>query len=220
MLPACWLGLLVCALSARAAEEIRVIATRSIPIEHVGGANGASHELRISLYTFSGTRWSKEKIAAAALEGAGLLAQCGVALSRVELWVIEAPRRYRFYYTPVSRELLRRIEVSRPALFFVDDTQNNPAFEAEAIGRDNARTQPELADTVWVAYGARDLAQTLAHELVHVLSNNGGHSDEPGNLMRAHTSWRNTHLNDWQCARLRLRGEANGLLTPRAGPAQ
>jgi hypothetical protein len=214
--PACWLALLLAAgTPALAAEEIRVIETRSIPIEHVPVANGASHELRVSLYTFSGTRWSREEIAAAALKGAGLLAQCGVALAGAELRVVEAPHRYRFYYTPVSRELLRWIKVSRPAIFFVDDTRNNPAFDAEAIGRENARTQPELADTVWVAYGARDLPQTLAHELVHVLSDHGGHSDEPGNLMRAHTSWRNTHLTDTQCGRLRSRGEANGLLTAR-----
>lgn len=211
--------LLAAGTPALAAEEIRVTETWSIPIERAPAANAASHEFRVSLYAFSRTRWSREEIAAAALKGAGLLAQCGVALAGAELRVVEAPRRYRFYYTPVSRELLRQLKAPRPAIFFVDDTHNNPAFEAEAIGRKNARTQPELADTVWVAHGARDLPQTLAHELVHVLSNNGDHSDEPGNLMRAHTSWRNTHLNDWQCARLRLKGEANGLLTPRAASA-
>lgn len=212
--------LLAAGTSALAAEEIRVIETRSIPIEHVPVANGASHEFRVSLYTFSGTRWLRGEIAAGVLKGTGLLAQCGVALSGAEVRVVQAPRRYRFYNTPVSRDLLRRIKVDKPAIFFVDDTHNNPAFEAEAIGRKNARTQPELADTVWVTHGARDLPQTLAHELVHVLSNNGGHSDEPGNLMRAHTSWRNTHLNDWQCARLRLKGEANGLLAPRPGASR
>jgi len=51
------------------------------------------------------------------------------------------------------------------------------------------------------------------HELVHVLSDDGEHSNEPGNLMRAHTSRRNTRLTDAQCSRLRSRGEANGLLT-------
>ncbi|MDH3288931.1 MAG: hypothetical protein OEP48_14585 [Betaproteobacteria bacterium] len=215
-LPGRFLALLLAAgTPALADEEIRVIETRSIPIEQVPVANGASHEFRLSLYTFSGTRWSGEEIEAAALKGAGLLAQCGVALSGAELRVVEAPRRYRSYYTPVSRELLQRIKVHKPAIFFVDDTHNNPAFEAEAIGRKNARTQPELADTVWVAHGARDLPQTLAHELVHVLSNDGGHSNEPGNLMRAHTSWRNTHLTDTQCVRLRSRGEANGLLAAR-----
>ena len=63
-----------------------------------------------------------------------------------------------------------------------------------------------------MVYGARDLPQVLAHELVHVLSDSGAHSEEPDNLMRADTSPRATGLTDAQCERLRTRGEANGLL--------
>jgi hypothetical protein len=209
----CLVALLACALPALGADEIRIVETRNIPVEPAPA--GATHELRLSLYAFRNTRWSSQEILTALPEGAGLLGQCGVALARAELHVVEAPSRFRYYHTPVSRELLRRLKVSRPALFFVDDTLNNPAFDAEAIGRENAVTQPELADTVWIAHGARDLPQTMAHELVHVLSDDGTHSTEPGNLMRATTSRRNTHLTEVQCAGLRSRGEANGLLTAR-----
>lgn len=215
---ACLVALLVCALPALGADEIRVVETRNISVDPAPA--GASHELRLSLYAFRGTRWSSQEILAALPEGAGLLGQCGVALSRAELHVVEAPSRFRYYHTPVSRELLRWLKVSRPALFFVDDTRNNPAFDAEAIGRENAVTRPELADTVWIAHDARDLPQTIAHELVHVLSNDGTHSDEPGNLMRATTSRRNTRLTEAQCARLRSRGEANGLLSARPRASQ
>lgn len=146
-------------------------------------------------------------------EAAGLLRQCGVALSRAELRVVQAPRRFHVYFTPVSRELLARLPVPRPAVFFVDDTRNEPAFDAEAIGRGNSAARPELADTVWVAYGARDVAQVVAHELVHVLSDSGEHSEAPDNLMRVETAPRNTRLSAAQCDRLRARGEANGLLS-------
>jgi hypothetical protein len=105
--------------------------------------------------------------------------------------------------------------VVRPAVFFVQDTKNQPAYDGEAIGRANSATRPELADTVWLAYGARQLPQALAHELVHVLSDSGEHSDEPGNLMRDETSPDNTRLTAAQCDSLRSRGEANGLLTRR-----
>ncbi|MCC6194697.1 MAG: hypothetical protein IT518_09545, partial [Burkholderiales bacterium] len=141
-----------------------------------------------------------------------LLAQCGIDLARIQMCVVDAPPRYRFYSTPVSRELLRKLPVAKPALFFVEDTRNEPAYDAEAIGRGNAANRPELADTVWVAYGARDLPQVLAHELVHVLSDSGAHSDAPGNLMRIETSPGATRLTDGQCERLRTRGAANGLL--------
>jgi hypothetical protein len=207
--------LLVEAFPALGEGEIETVETHTIPMEQYPERTGATHELRLALYGFSGTRWSAPQIHAAAREGSRLLAQCGIAVAHAEFKMLEAPRRFRYYHTPVSRELLRRIKVAKPAIFFVEDTLNNPAFDAEAIGRENSVTHPELTDTVWIAYDARDLPQTFAHELVHVLSDDGEHSNESGNLMRAHTSRRNTRLTEAQCARLRSRGEANGLLTRR-----
>jgi hypothetical protein len=99
-------------------------------------------------------------------------------------------------------------------VFFVDATRQQPAFDAEAIGRGNSRTRPELADTVWIVRDARDPGVALAHELAHVLMDSGEHSDEPGNLMREETAPASTRLTDAQCARLRETGRANGLLRP------
>jgi len=204
--------ILLCAVAAASSEEeIRVVQTRELPAGKPDP--GAAHRLRLWLHVFSGGRWSQEELAAAVLESAALLRQCGIALSGAQLRVVQAPPRFHVYFTPVSRELLARLPVGKPAIFFVDDTRNDPAFDAEAIGRGNAATRPELADTMWVAYGARDLPQTLAHELVHLLSDSGAHSEAPGNLMRAETSPRNTRLSAEQCEQLRARGKANGLLS-------
>ena len=211
---AAWLLVLLLAAGAPAfaADEIRITETRNLPLGDLPVVNDASHELRLTLHTFRGTRWSHEQISAAVRHAAGLLGQCRVALAYAELRVVEAPRRFHFYSTPVSRELLKRMPVAKPALFFVEDTLNRPAYDAEAIGRGNSASRPELADTVWIAYGARDLPQALTHELVHVLADSGDHSEEPENLMRAETSPRNTRLTAAQCKRMRERGEANGLL--------
>lgn len=200
---------------ARAADEIRVVAAQSVSAGDLPAASGATHALRLNVYSFSGTRWSAEEIRAAVIESGRLLAQCGVGLTSVELRVLETPRRFHFYRTPVSRELARGIALAKPAVFFVEDTLNRPAFDAEAIGRANARSRPELESTVWVAYGARDLPYVLAHELVHVLSDSADHSTGPDNLMQSETSPRNVKLSDAQCERLRSRGEANGLLERR-----
>ena len=196
------------AAGGRAAERALAApqGTRSAP---------ASHELKLHLYTFNGTRWSPETILQAVHASGQLLAQCGIALNGVEVRSLDTERRFHFYSTPVSRLLLRQLDVPRPAIFFVDDTLNRPAFDAEAIGLANAQARPELANTIWVAYGARDLPYALAHELVHVLSDSGEHSSETGNLMRAETSARNTSLTAAQCERMRARGSANRLLTPR-----
>lgn len=198
----------------QAQEEIRLAETRALQGKE---DPNASHDLRLSLYVFQGGRWAQEEIAAAVTESARLLARCGIAPSGTQLHTVQAPRRSHVYATPASRELLRRLPVRKPAVFFVDDTLNDPPFDAEAIGRANASTRPELADKVWVAHGTRDLPQALAHELVHLLSDSGAHSDAAENLMRAETSPRDVQLTAAQCERLRLHGTANGLLIRRAG---
>ena len=208
--------LLVVSTAALAADEVRVIETSTLPREQLPAPANASHDLRLSLYAFRGTRWLTADIVAAVLDALPMLAQCGIAVASVELRLLETPLKFHFYSTPVSRELMRAITVARPAIFFVDDTYSVPAYDAEAIGVSNAKTRPELANTIWLAYGARDLPFALAHELVHVLSDNGDHSEAPGNLMRPQTSPANTRLTDAQCSRLRASAESNGLLARRA----
>lgn len=206
-----WLAALVAACPLADAQDVRAIASQTITLS---APTDATHDMRMSVHVFSGSRWATSDIRAALTTSANLLAQCGVA-SAAELHELTAPRRFHFYSTRVSREFLRDLPSTKPALFFVEDNLNRPAFDAEAIGRANAASRPELSDTIWIAHGARDLPITLAHELVHVLSDNGAHSDAPDNLMRAETAPGNVLLNQEQCSALRSRGAANGLLTPR-----
>jgi len=203
------------ALPVLGAESIRVVETHAVSGEPPSGTAAPSHELRPTLYLFQGARWLPDEAVTGLWEAMELLEPCGIVLAGAELQLLDAPRKFHSYSTPVSRELLRGMAVAKPAIFFVDDTKNRPAYDAEAVGRGNAATRPELADTVWVAYGARDLSRVLAHELVHLLSDSGEHSVEAGNLMQTDTAPENTRLTDAQCQRLRTRGEANGLLVRR-----
>jgi hypothetical protein len=152
---------------------------------------------------------------AQAQESARILGQCGVAMENAELVRIGAPDRFRDFHSSTSRELARSVPLRKPAVYFVAGTRQRPAFDAEAIGRGNSRTRPELAGTVWVTRAARDLGIALAHELAHVLMDSGEHSEEPGNLMRDETAPGNVRLSAAQCAQLRETGTANGLLSPR-----
>lgn len=170
--------------------------------------------LRLTLVRFEGGSWREDEIVAAASQALKILAQCGIASGGLDVKGIDVAARFRTYHTPTSRELARLLRPSTPAVYFVDDTRQTPAFDAEAIGRGNSRSRPELRDTVWVMRGARDLGVVLAHELAHVLMDSGEHSEEPGNLMRDETTPENTWLNSAQCARLRETGSANGLLGP------
>jgi hypothetical protein len=170
--------------------------------------------LRLTLVHFTGGTWREDEIVAAASQASKILAQCGIAPGGLDVKRVDVEARFRIYHTPTSRELARRLQLSTPVIFFVDDTLQRPAFDAEAIGRGNSRTRPELADTVWVTRGTRDPGIAIAHELAHVLMDSGEHSEEPGNLMRDETAPGSTRLTEAQCARLRETGAANGLLSP------
>lgn len=210
-----FLFLLACAFPAQAqdAGSISILERREIRLET--GLVSAAQGLSLTLVHFRDGGWEPETIVSAVRQGAQIFAQCGVALVQAELVQLDAPERYRYYRTPVSRELARAVPLRKPAIYFVFDTRQRPAFDAEAVGRGNSSARPELRDTVWITRGARDLGIVLAHELAHVLMDSGEHSEEPGNLMRDETTPANTLLSAAQCARLRDVAAANGLLQPR-----
>lgn len=204
--------LLLSALPALAQDSIVLLERRELAVEQ--GAAPLTHRYRLTLAYLEGGGWTPDAIRAAAREAVQILGQCGVMVEKAELLRIGAPTRFREFYTPVSRELARALPLAKPAVYFVAGTRQRPAFDAEAIGRGNSRSRPELRDTVWVTRGARDLGIVLAHELAHVLMDSGDHADEPGNLMREDTAPENKLLSEAQCARLRETGSANGLLSP------
>jgi hypothetical protein len=173
-----------------------------------------THTLELAFAYFPEAGWSPQILIDAARAAAGILRQCGILVSTLELHRLEGDARFHYYATSRSRELARRLPLRRPTVYFIAETLQRPAFDAEAIGRGNSKTRPELADTVWITRNARDLALVLMHELVHVLMDSGEHVEEPGNLMRAETAPENTRLDAAQCARLRDTAVAHGLLHP------
>lgn len=204
-----------------AAEEIALVGEERLTGTELGQPAGnsgerASHTLHLTLVVLEATGWSRDEVVAAIVEVAGLLTQCGIGLAGADLLRVSTPERFHDFHTPAARELARRLAPGRPTLYFVRDTRQQPAFDAEAIGRGNSRTRPELADSVWVTRAAPDVGIVLAHELVHVLANSGEHVDLPGNLMRNASAPANRTLTAAQCARLRTVGMRHGLLHPAA----
>jgi hypothetical protein len=196
--------------AAQGPEAITVLERREIALETIPGSS--SHELRLTLAYLEASGWLPEAILTATQESARILGQCGVALKSADLVLVAAPERYRDFRMPDSRQLAATLQLAKPTVYFVAGTRQRPAFDAEAIGRGNSRSRPELRDSVWVTRGTRDLGIAVAHELAHVLMDSGEHTDEPGNLMRDETGPGNTQLSQAQCARVRETGTANGLL--------
>jgi hypothetical protein len=192
---------------ALAQPEISVVERQQVALSAT-----SSHRLALTLVQLEGSGWTRERALGALREAAAILAQCDIGFASVEWLSLSTPARYLDFSTPAARELARLQPVRRPAIYLVRDTRSRPAFDAEAIGRANSRTRPELADTVWMTAATRDAGIALAHELAHVLMDSGEHSDEPGNLMRDETSRTKTALSVTQCTRMRETAHANGLL--------
>lgn len=171
-------------------------------------------ELALRLSVANIDAWEDAGVIKALRTAANLLAQCDIRLAGADLLHIRVPETHRHFDTPRSRELADALALPKPTLYFTAGTRQLPAFDAEAIGRGNSRSRPELADTVWIARGARDLGLVIAHELAHVLMDNGAHDNSPGNLMAEDTSPQNTRLSAAQCTRMRSTGTRNGLLRP------
>jgi hypothetical protein len=203
---------------AQGPESITVLERREIALDALPGS--PSHVLRLTLVYLDGSGWTPDVVAGAAKASARILGQCGLTLRVAELVRVAAPNRYHDFRTPTSRELAATLQLAKPTVYFVANTAQRPAFDAEAIGRGNSRTRPELTDTVWVTRGTRDLGIAVTHELVHVLTDSGEHTDEPENLMRDETAPGNTRLSPPQCARLRETGAANGLLNSVTQPSR
>jgi len=192
---------------ALAQPEVSVVERQQVAMPAM-----SSHRLALTLVHLQGSGWTRERALGALRDAAAIFEQCDIGIAGVEWVSLSAPARYLDFSTPAARELARLQPVPRPAIYLVRDTRSRPAFDAEAIGRGNSRTRPELADTVWMTAATRDAGIALAHELAHVLMDSGEHSDEPGNLMRDETSAANTTLSVTQCTRLRETAHANGLL--------
>ena len=172
-----------------------------------------SHTLALDVVILSGAGWGIPEIHRAVGRAAEIIGQCGVAVARARVRAVEAHRRFRYLDDTWSRQLVKRLAPARPAVFFVEDTLREPAFEAEAFGQGNTRRMPVMRDTVWITRSAKPIGVVLAHELFHVLADLGQHEPDPGNLMHERTDGGNTRLHDWQCERLRKVAAAFRLVT-------
>lgn len=198
-----------CCDAIAAAPDFRIEERRMLTMPPPA-ATGSQHTLSLVLANIGG--WNDAEITEAATLAAGILAQCGLHISKAELLRIRVPDSHRDYHTPRSRELAGMLDLAKPTVYFAAGTRQRPAFDAEAIGRGNSGPRPELTDTVWIVRGARDPGIVIAHELAHVLMDSGEHDNTPGNLMAEDTTPDNTQLTAAQCARITATARRNGLL--------
>ena len=195
-------------------DAVREIARRTVDTRIPGASDGgaASYVLPLTFAVFESTGWRADAIDDHARQAAAILAACGIEIPIVDVLHLDGGDQYRYFRDDTASALLSHLDVPRPAVFFLRHTLQDIAFEAEAIGRGNNTGREALTHTVWIIEDARDPGIIIAHELVHLLVDDGRHVDTPGNLMRAETTPDNTHLTPAQCEEIVRKGRDNGLL--------
>ncbi len=182
-----------------------------------GSPHGAEHAFEPTFAWFGDGAWHRDRLRDPVRKAARILGQCGIQLPRIDLRVLDGPAVYRYFHEATGRELVRRLDLPKPTVYFVADTLQIQAYDAEAIGKGNSATRPELRYTVWFTDQTRDPGIALAHELVHILMDSGAHVDTSGNLMQGETIPTDTRLTAEQCKAVIAQGTHNGLLRSAAG---
>ena len=168
--------------------------------------------LDLSVVAVADSGWEPPDVRALLRSAAAIFGQCGIALREVSVHYVSAPERLHYFTLETAQALVRARAHAKPAVYLVADTRRPVPFDAEAFAPANSAAHPQLADTVWIMRGMRHPGIALAHELVHVLTNSGEHSSQPGNLMREETALENTQLTAEQCRQILEGGTARGLL--------
>jgi len=175
---------------------------------------GASEGFRVDLdFLLLDPGWSVAGVRAALQQAFRILAQCDVVAGEVNGFTIRAEDYLLDLSTGSARSLLESVAAQQPTLVFARNTRMQAAYLGEAFGYGNTRHRPWLTNSVWLMRDVDDVGIALAHELYHVLANNGEHVRGRPNLMQPDTRPESTELTPQQCRLAQNSGFANGLLS-------
>jgi len=148
-------------------------------------------------------QWSLSEVQQVVNQAGEILSQCGVGIAAPVFYTLDGSAYLQYLDTGSSHTLLTQFASQTGSdglrLVLATDTRMQVQFDAEAFGGGNTRTRPWLSGSVWVMHGARDLGITIAHELFHVMANDGRHPADSANLMSAETRVDNVQLTPAQC---------------------
>ena len=167
---------------------------------------------RPMLVFLSQSGWTADRVQTLIQSASRIIQQCNIVIRPASLVSLEANDGIRDFSISNARLIAGVLNSDRASVFFVRDTVDRPAFDAVAFGTRNSVNTPELRFTAWVTTMTVDPHIALAHELVHVLMDDGTHSYAPRNLMRGDTSPNNLELTAAQCELMQRNARANGLL--------
>jgi hypothetical protein len=165
--------------------------------------------LQIQIFRLDDTGWSDATVKQAMDEAAGILSQCHVAV-QFNSRDVQVSSYLKDFHSITSKTITDQLKTDRPAIFLVRDTLRSIPFEGEAFAMSNTTLMPWLKDTAWLVGNVQHPGKVLAHELVHILLDNGTHSADPKNLMHEKTSLLSDNLTVKQCQSIQQNLKVHG----------
>ena len=160
---------------------------------------GNRHTLTLDILVLN-KQWDTAKITAALQETAAIYHQCDLNV-KVNQWLdVQAPVYLQHLSTGNALTLARKVPTDHITVVFADDTAMQVQFDAEAFGQGNTGNRPWMRYSLWITAVTTDTGIALAHELFHIMTNNGSHINVADNLMQETTSPANRSLSAEQCA--------------------
>jgi hypothetical protein len=191
----------------RDAQSLQISATTDWQHDTLG-----SDRFHPTLVMINDSGWDGNEILQLVQRSADIIRQCGIDLLPAKMLELSAPDGVRDFSRSNAKLLIDKVGSQGPRVFFVRDTLDRPAFEAVTFGTANSKSNPALRFTVWITAATREPHIALAHELAHVLLDDGSHTRSPGNLMHSDTSSGSVELSAKQCTKMRHMARLNGLL--------
>ncbi len=191
----------------RDAQSLQVSATTDWQHDTSG-----SDRFQPTLVMINDSGWDGNEILQLVQRSADIIRQCDIDLLPAKMLEVSAPDGVRDFSRSNAKLLTDKVGSQGPRVFFGRDTLDRPAFEAVTFGTANSNSNPALRFTVWITAATRDPHIALAHELAHVLLDDGSHTPSPGNLMHSDTSSGSVELSAKQCTKMRHMAGLNGLL--------
>jgi len=175
-------------------------------------SRGFENQLDLDLLVLD-TRWRIQRVTRMLKGVFEIMAECRIDPGQISVKTLRGPNYTKHLSVGSAFTVLGPNPKMIATVVLADNTHMLEAYEAEAFGLGNTRTRPWLRNTVWLTQSVQHEELALAHELYHVVANDGQHQSTPNNLMQAQTTLNNVELNDNQCARLLEIGHQNRLLS-------
>ncbi len=168
---------------------------KSLPLPDLPVVRG-NDKLPLDLFVLN-EKW--QRIESALQQTSKIFSQCGLDIVVKRWWQVDTPEYLQNLSTGNAMTLRRKLPMDGISIVFANDTRMATPFDAEAFGEGNTGNRPWMRNSLWITSVTADTGIALAHELFHIVTNNGNHSNEAGNLMRERTDPSNTQLSPEQC---------------------